>query len=212
MRLWSLLAAQPAVERITLHRPTIELSVDAQGRRSWDSTDVRSRRSRSLPATDSTQAQQPSGEPTSATEPGKRRSSPSSAAGASGCSTALSAIVTMARDRIPKSKRSTSPWRRTATTHRKGSTVRWPCAARSSPSRQRFRQSRARSPINRRGLRYKVSGAPFEGTYQGTLSLAAGISLDGTLKLQAASARALGDWFGRPLAVNGDADAVAFSD
>ncbi len=69
LRLWSLLAAQPAVERITLHRPTIELSVDAQGRRSWDFTGVRSRRSRSLPATDSTQAQQPSGEPTSATEP-----------------------------------------------------------------------------------------------------------------------------------------------
>ena len=69
LRLWSLLAAQPAVERITLHRPTIELSVDAQGRRSWDLTSVRSRRSRSLPATDSTQAQQSSGEPTSATEP-----------------------------------------------------------------------------------------------------------------------------------------------
>src|SRR6185295_1078643 len=29
LRLWSVLAAQPAVERITLHRPTIELSVDA---------------------------------------------------------------------------------------------------------------------------------------------------------------------------------------
>ena len=57
----------------------------------------------------------------------------------------------------------------------------------------------------------KVSGPPFEATYEGTISLAAGLSLDGTLKLQAASARALGDWLGRPLPSNEDADAVALS-
>jgi AsmA protein len=36
LRPWSLLLWQVAVERLTLHRPTIELGTDAQGRRSWE--------------------------------------------------------------------------------------------------------------------------------------------------------------------------------
>jgi uncharacterized protein involved in outer membrane biogenesis len=36
MSLWSLLSRRPKLDRLTLHRPTIELAVDAQGRRSWD--------------------------------------------------------------------------------------------------------------------------------------------------------------------------------
>ena len=43
------------------------------------------------------------------------------------------------------------------------------------------------------------------------LTLAEGVSLDGTLKLQAPSARALGEWLGRPLPANGEADAVDLS-
>jgi uncharacterized protein involved in outer membrane biogenesis len=34
--LWSLLSRRPRLDRITLRRPMIELTVDAQGRRSWD--------------------------------------------------------------------------------------------------------------------------------------------------------------------------------
>src|SRR5262245_10779136 len=34
--LWSLLSRRPRLERVTLRQPTIELAVDAQGRRSWD--------------------------------------------------------------------------------------------------------------------------------------------------------------------------------
>lgn len=211
LRLWSLLAAQPAVERITLHRPTIELSVDAQGRRSWDFTDVRSRRSRSLPATDSTQAQQPSGEPTSATEPRQTAIQSKFGSGSvrvfdgtiryrdhgSGSHTEIEALnVTLATDGPD------APLRIDGTLAVRGAKLA--IAATVSPIQGLLTDQPAR-------LALKVSGAPFEGTYQGTLSLAAGISLDGTLKLQAASARALGDWFGRPLAVNGDADAVAFS-
>ena len=60
-------------------------------------------------------------------------------------------------------------------------------------------------------LAFKVSGAPFEATYEGAIGLAAGLSVDGTLKLQAASARALGDWLGRPLSSNEDRDVVAVS-
>ncbi len=35
MSLWSLLSRRPQVDRLTLHRPVIELAVDAQGRRNW---------------------------------------------------------------------------------------------------------------------------------------------------------------------------------
>ena len=34
--LWSLLSRRPKLERVTLHRPVVELVVDSQGRRSWD--------------------------------------------------------------------------------------------------------------------------------------------------------------------------------
>jgi uncharacterized protein involved in outer membrane biogenesis len=33
---WSLLSRRPKLERVTLHRPVVELVVDGQGRRSWD--------------------------------------------------------------------------------------------------------------------------------------------------------------------------------
>lgn len=211
LRLWSLLAAQPAVERITLHRPTIELSVDAQGRRSWDLTSVRSRRSRSLPATDSTQAQQPSGEPKSATEPRQTTIQPKFGSGSvrvldgtiryrdhgSGSNAEIEALnVTLATDGPD------APLQIDGTLAVRGAKLA--IAATVSPIQGLLTDQPAR-------LALKVAGVPFEGTYQGTLALTAGISLDGTLKLQAASARALGDWLGRPLAANGDADAVTFS-
>ena len=211
LRLWSLLAAQPAAERITLHRPTIELSVDAQGRRSWDLTSVRSRRARSLPATDSAQAQQPSGDPTSATEPRQPTIQSKFGSGSvrvldgtiryrdhgSGSHAEIEALnVTLAMDGPD------APLKIDGTLALRGAKLA--IAATVSPIQGLLTDQPAR-------LALKVSGVPFEGTYQGTLSLAAGISLDGTLKLQAASARALGDWLGRPLAANGDADAVTFS-
>ena len=57
----------------------------------------------------------------------------------------------------------------------------------------------------------KVSGPPFEAIYEGAISMAADLSVDGMLKLRAASARALGDWLGRPLPSNEDGDAVVLS-
>ena len=60
-------------------------------------------------------------------------------------------------------------------------------------------------------IAFKVSGPPFEATYEGVISLAAGLSIDGTLKLRAPSARALGDWLGRSLPSNEDGDAVVLS-
>jgi uncharacterized protein involved in outer membrane biogenesis len=36
MSLWSLLSRRPRLDRLTLHRPAVDLVTDAQGRRSWD--------------------------------------------------------------------------------------------------------------------------------------------------------------------------------
>jgi uncharacterized protein involved in outer membrane biogenesis len=41
--LWSLLSRRPKLGLVTLHRPTIELAVDAQGRRSWEAAIARKR-------------------------------------------------------------------------------------------------------------------------------------------------------------------------
>jgi AsmA protein len=60
-------------------------------------------------------------------------------------------------------------------------------------------------------LSIKVSGPPFEGSYEGMLSLAGGFSLSGELKLQVPSVAALSSWAGRPLpqAEGGDGAALA---
>src|SRR5262249_19795924 len=34
--LWALFSRRPRLGRLTLHRPTIDLAIDAEGRRSWD--------------------------------------------------------------------------------------------------------------------------------------------------------------------------------
>jgi uncharacterized protein involved in outer membrane biogenesis len=52
LSLRSLLSRRPKIERVTLHRPTFELTIDAQDRRSWDIAASRPRSQR-LPATDS---------------------------------------------------------------------------------------------------------------------------------------------------------------
>ena len=41
--LWPLLARRPRLDRVTLHRPTFDLVIDAQGRRSWDNVSARPR-------------------------------------------------------------------------------------------------------------------------------------------------------------------------
>ncbi|NJO23585.1 MAG: AsmA family protein [Sphingomonadales bacterium] len=207
---WSLLTAQPAIERITLHRPTIELSVDARGRRSWSSTGLRSRRS-PPPAADN--AQTPSGEPSPASEPKQVTAAFKAGGGSirildgvvryrdqrSGSRTEIDSLnVTLAADGPD------APLRVDGTVAVRGTQLAIDGTV--SPSRSLMADQPAQIAL-------KVSGAPFEGTYQGTFALAAeaGLSLDGALKLRAASARALADWLGRPLAASGEPDAVAFS-
>jgi AsmA protein len=212
LSLWSLLTAQPGLERITLRRPTIALSVDAEGRRSWDFTSLRPRRSRASPVADSAQPpQSTSGEAAPNTEP--RQTAVLSKLGSgsirvidgtvryrddgTGSKVEIEALnVTLATDG------SNAPLRIDGTLAVRGQALT--VAATVSPVGALLADQPAQLAI-------KVSGAPFDGAYKGSLALAAGISLDGTLKLQAPSAQALGGWLGRPLPASGDADAVAFS-
>jgi len=210
IRLWSLLTAQPAVERVILHRPKIELSVDAQGGRSWDFAGWRSRRAR--PASGGSDVQQPPGEPlpVNGTAPAKALSK--LVAGSvrivdgtvrysdhgSGARSEVEALNLVLAADDPSGSLKVN-----GTLNVRGAPLA--IAGTVSPMQALLADEPAQ-------VVFKVSGALFEGAYMGTLALAAGgVSLDGTLKLQAASARALGDWLGRPLPASGDVDAVAIS-
>jgi AsmA protein len=211
LNLWSLLTAQPALDRITLRRPTIALSIDAQGRRSWDFASLRLRQPRSRPATDNAQAQPPSEGPADA--PDARQATAQSRFGSgsirvidgtvryrdhgSGSNVEIEALNVNIVAEAPD-----APLKIDGTLAVRGQPLT--IAATASPVRALLASQPAQLTI-------KVSGAPFKGAYQGSLALAGGISLDGTLKLQAPSARALGDWLGRSLPAHGKADVVDFS-
>lgn len=211
LRLWALVTGGPAIERITLHRPTIELSVDATGRRSWEVAGGRSRSRPGASPGDGSDQRQPSSEPSTISE----REPPKALAklGAatirivggtarysdhrSATHTELESLnLTLAADDP------SGPLKVNGTLSVRGAPVT--VAATVSPMQSVL----SRQPAQ---LALTVSGSPFEGTYQGTISLDAGIALDGTLKLQAASARALADWLGRPLPAHDDSDAAALS-
>ena len=210
LRLWSLLMGQPAVERLTLHRLAIELSVDKQGRRSWEVAVAQPRRPRaasSTPATDDTPA------PSSSAASAEPRSGPLAKLGAgsikivdgivhyrdegSGTLTDIEKLnITLAAEDAE------APLKIDGTLTVRGAPLT--VAGTISPLQALF----ANQPTQ---MALKVWGPPFEATYQGTLDVVNGLSLDGALRLQAASARALGDWLGRPLAPNDDASAVTVS-
>lgn len=212
VRLWSLLAAQPAVERITLHRPVIELRIDTQGRRSWDFSSLRPRTLRSPSSSaDAEHAAPPSVEPSPINE--ARRSAVLTKLG-SGSIRIIDGSVryrsegTGARADIEALNVTIAAGGSDAPLSVDGTLTLRGLPLRIAGTMSSLHALFADEPTQ---LAIKVSGPPFESTYQGTLGLAAGISLDGTLKLQAASARALGDWLGRPLPADRDSDALALS-
>ena len=209
IRLWSLLTSQPAVERITLHRPTIELSVDAQGGRSWDISGRRPRRVR--PTSGGADVQQPSAEPLPIDETAPAKALSKLAAGSirivdgtvrysdhgSGGRSEVEALnLTLAADDPA------GPLKVNGSLMVRGAPL---TIAGSVASMQSLLSDQPAQ------IAFKVSGPPFEATYEGAISLAAGLSIDGTLKLRASSARALGDWLGRSLPSNEDGDAVLLS-
>jgi AsmA protein len=210
LRLWSLLMGQPAVDRLTLHRPAIELSVDKQGRRSWEVAGFQTRRPRtttSAPATDDRQA------PSSSAAPAEPRSGALAKLGAGSIKIVDGTVryrdeVSGTLTDIEKlnfafaAEDAEAPLKIDGTLTVRG--VPLAIAGTISPLQALF----ANQPTQ---MALKVSGPPFEATYQGTLEVVNGLSLDGALRLQAASARALGDWLGRPLAPNDDTSAVTVS-
>lgn len=207
LRLWSLLTAQPAVERITLHRPTIELSIDAQGRRSWEPASGSRRRSTSSDSG----PQDASGAVSPASETRSRMASPRFGAGSvriidgivrysdqgSGNHSEIESLnLTLATDDPD------GPLKVNGTLNVRGAPLTIAGTVSSLQALLAYQPAQ---------LAFKASGAPFEGSYEGSLTLAAGISTEGILKLQAPSARILGDWLGRPLPANEDSDAAALS-
>ena len=208
IRPWSLLTARPTVERITLHRPTIELSADAQGGRSWDLAGRRSRRSQPEPDSD---VQHPSGEPLPANEMPAVRALTKLMAGSirivdgtvrysdhgSGARSEVEAInLTLAAD-DPAGPLNVN-----------GSLM-----VRGAPLTVSGRVASMQSLLSGQPVQivFKVSGPPFEAAYEGIVGQVAGLSVDGSLKLQAVSARALGDWLGTSLPSNEHGDAVILS-
>jgi AsmA protein len=213
VRLWSLLTGEPAVDRITLHSPVIELGVDTQGRRSWDFSGLRPRRSPSpSSSSDAARATPPSGEGPPAAN-GPRRTAALSKLG-SGSIRIIDGLVRYRNERTGAhtdiqalnisllSEGADGPLNVDGSLTMRG----LPLAIAATVSS--LQTLLADQPTQ---LALKVSGKPFEVTYKGTLSLEAGTTLDGTVKLQAASARALGDVLGRPVPADREADEVALS-
>ena len=61
-------------------------------------------------------------------------------------------------------------------------------------------------------LSLKLAGQPIEASYDGTLDLAAGLSLDGNISLKSPSVQALGSWAGsKPIAAGRDAGALTLT-
>ncbi|MBX9589708.1 MAG: AsmA family protein [Hyphomonadaceae bacterium] len=209
LRWWSLLTLQPVVERITLHRPTIALSVDAEGRRSWEAAGLRPRRS--APAGgDDRDARQASAEPRPA---GEAKQAALSRLGAGGIriidgtlrysdQVALSHAEIESLNLVLAADDPAGPLKVNGTLTLRGAPLA--IAGTVAPLQALL----ANQPAQ---LALTISGQPFEAAYAGTLGLAPDVSLDGTLRLQVASARVLGDWLGRSLPGTRDGDAVSLS-
>lgn len=213
LSLWSLLTAQPAIERVTLHRPSIELVVDPNGRRSWEAASARPRRTEAGPgAAADTSAEAPSTQPAPAAETRSLSARPKSGFGTIRI---LDATVHY-RDETSGSRTDIEALNLTLAAgdpsgplNIDGSlTVRGtPLTIAATVSSGQALLADQPTPLS-----IAVSGPPFQGTYQGTLSLAGGFALDGALKVQAASARALSDWVRLPDPGNvGSPDAMSIT-
>ena len=200
--LWSLLLRRPQVGRLTVNRPAIELSVDAEGRRNWEIA------RKGAPA---------SVTPGAAAAPGPDGSTRTAAAARrlaggsvriidatlryrderSGEQFEISALnLELAADdrEAPVAVEGVLTWRG----------VKLTISGTASP----LRTILAGQPVD---LSIKVSGTPVEAAYAGSLTLKGGMASDGRISLKAASARALADWLGIAWTAGASADALAAS-
>jgi AsmA protein len=205
--LWSLVLRQPRMGHVTFNQPTIELVVDGQGRRNWEFGSA-GRKRRATGASDAGGGDLPA--------PAKQSRSATQAAErlAGGSVRVIDATLRYRDDRAgtryeigafnltaaaggaddPSEIEGTLVWR--------GVEVRFSGTA--APLREMLGDRPA--PVS-----LKVSAAPAEAAYQGTLALEGGVSAAGKVSLKAPSAQALRDWLGTSWPGGSAADALAFS-
>ena len=217
----SLFTRQAAIKRLVLSRPVIELRVDAQGRRSWDfalASERPAKAARSPAATGDASPQLiPVSAPAQAAAPSARDAdlsamlemlSPTSVRIVEGTVryldersgqrhdvTAIDVDVALEDSSGPLQSKGSLVWR--------GEKL----ALESSlwPLRALIEDRSAK-------LSLKVSGQPIEVSYDGTVDVAAGLTLAGNISLKSPSVQALGTWAGgKPLAPGRDAGALALS-
>jgi AsmA protein len=212
--LLSLLSQQAGIRRLVLSRPTIELRVDAQGRRSWDFAAAEPERVRL--------AQAPSGSdarprPLPLTQNGRRggaelvaaleKLTPTSVhitdgtvryiderAGVRHDVKSLDLELAVNDVAGPLEAKGSLGWRGEQLTF----------AGALSPVRAVLQAQKAR-------LTVKLAGRPIEANYDGTLDVASGLALDGLVRLKAPSVQALSGWMGSPMAAGRDPGALSLS-
>jgi AsmA protein len=206
--LWSLLLRQPQVGRLTLHRPAIALSVDAEGRRNWEiaakraptaatagaagSRDAPATAKPGAPARPATAAQKPAGGSVRIIDATLRYRDERS--GEDYAISALNLEVAADDREGPVAVDGALTWRG----------VQLRISGTASP----LRTILAGQPVE---LGLKVSGTPIEAAYAGTLTLKGGVASNGRISLKASSARALADWLGIAWTAGTAADALAVS-
>jgi AsmA protein len=208
--LWSLLLRQPQVGRLTLHRPAIALSVDAEGRRNWE---IVARRTPTTTSAAAGTAGSPDA-PASA-RPGVPPRPASAAQRIAGGSVRIVDATLHYRDERSGGQYEISALNlEVAAEDRDG-----PVAVEGALTwrGEQLRVSGTASPLRTIlsgqpvALGLKVSGAPVDAAYAGTLTLKGGVASIGRLSFKAASARALAEWLGIVWTAGSDADALAVS-
>lgn len=208
LRPWPLLALRVAVQRLTLHRPTIELSVDAQGQRSWEPPRLRPSQPGSagpdVAASDQAAAATPVQPPATAG---------STAALARLGSLRLTNATVRYRDERAGSQHEVKGLDLAATADEATGRleINGALAWHGAPLTFTATVSPLRALIDDQPgeLQLKVAGAPLEITYEGRLAPSADVFLDGKATIKAPSVRALR--FGKAAPEGADGGAVAVS-
>jgi uncharacterized protein involved in outer membrane biogenesis len=168
MSLWSLLSRRPRFDRLTLIRPTIELAVDAQGRRSWDSPGSRDKGA-SPPAAEAA--------------PGRGRAVPA----------AQKRSRRPPRPLLVRIVDGTVHYRdERSGTHREIGALSLDLRLANSEDPVAVAGALAwegvpfqfQGSVSPAQVAFKLEGAPLEASYEGTLTLKDGLAADGSLRLQ----------------------------
>ena len=207
----SLFSQQPAVRRLVVSRPVIELRVDAQGRRSWEFGALEDRRVRVAQAggpgaLPSRALRAPAAFDTAQLAAALEKLLPTSVRVVDGTVRYIDEragmrheIGSLELDLVandiggPLEAKGSFAWR--------GESVALQAAL--APIRGLLEDQKAR-------LTFKLSGRPVEANYDGALEVASGLALDGLLGIKAPSLRGLASWAGGGMG-SGSQDPDAFS-